>query len=198
VSFLWLQIALSLAVLCVAAERFYKVGVLAPVSDAFLRALERMLRAGQVEPASRVSVELPTRWTSRVVNNALGAEPEDSELLLLDLLEEAGSRLGLLRLCATLASTLGLLGGILIIRSGFGADVGLLALEAGLAERAAIGRALLTMGIGVGTAAFAFAAHGALRRASTRAYSQAQRVERLVATIVHVRSSSLPTTTTKL
>jgi hypothetical protein len=180
VTFLWLQIGLSLTVVGVAAERLYRVSVLAPVSDAFLAELERLLRARDLEQARNLCAALAGRWVTRVIDKASNAEPEEAELVVLDLFEEAGARLGLLRLSATLASTLGLLGGILTIRAGFGADVGLLALQAGLAERTALSRALLTMGIGVGTAAFAFAAHAAIRRASTRAYTQAQRIDRLV------------------
>lgn len=193
----WLQIVLALAVVGVAFERLYRVGVIAPVSTKLLSELERSLREGDVERVRRLSEALPARWTSRVVSNALAREPEEPELMLIDLFEEAGSRLGLLRLSATLASTFGLLGGILTIRAGFGADVGLLALQAGLAERTALGRALMTMAIGVGTAAFAFAAHAAIRRASTRAYVQAQRIDRAVAVIARrdgelARSNSLP------
>jgi hypothetical protein len=184
VTFFWFQLGLALLVVGIAMERLYCVAVVAPVSARLMSELERLLRDQQIGAAHRLAQLLPRRWVSRVVLNAGATEPEAPEFVLLDLFEEAGLRLGMLRLSATLASTLGLLGGILLIRSGFSADVGLLALEAGLAQRAALGRALLTMSVGVGTAAFAFAAHAAIRRASTAAYAQAQRIDRFLSVLV--------------
>ncbi len=174
--FTLIQLALVLTVLVVIAERARLLWFRAPVSGRLCTELERCVRAGRLERIEALCAASPFRWACRA---ALVARQQDAataaEALFLDLRYEAERRLVTLRIAATLASTLGLLGGILAIRQGFGAG-GLLALESGLAQHVALGRALSTMALGIGTSAICFAAFAAFRRAARHVLTQAQRV----------------------
>ncbi len=166
---LTLQGLLSCVALVAVAQRCRLLLFTAPVSAALFEALSRALTAGNLAAARALARESARRWPSRVVLAALGAGGEDGpdavDTELSDLASKAEAQLGLIRVSATLGSTLGLLGAILAIQRGFSGH-GLLALRAGLAQQVALSEAVVHMAIGIGTAAFCFAAWGLLSRAA--------------------------------
>lgn len=174
-----LQGVLALVVVAAVVERARCLLFRAPVSAELTRTLTEALASGRSDLALRVAKELPECWASRVVIEASPADGTDRAELaatcLADLRVEAEARLGLIRVSATLASTMGLMAGILAIQRGFSGH-GLLALSQGLAQRVAMSEALTHMAIGIGTAAFSFAAFGLLRKAARDGLSQASQV----------------------
>jgi len=176
---LTLQIMLVCVVTAAVIERCQVLLFVAPVSPAFLASLSESVARADHASALRLAHEAPQRWVSRVVIDTSHADAADRReqagSTLSDLRVEADMRLGLIRVSATLGSTLGLLSGILAIQRGFSGH-GLLALSAGLAQQVAMSEALTHMAIGIGTAAFSFAAFALLRRSAGLAMAQAAQI----------------------
>ncbi len=177
--FFSIQALLAAILLGVAIERGRALLFVAPVSRRFMDALSDALEARAVTCALALSNADPKRWVNRIVLTWLHAEASDRdermEMELGDLRMEAGARLTLLRVSATISSTLGLLGGILAIQRGFSGK-GLLSLSAGLAQQVALNQALSHMAVGMGTAAFCFAAFNLFRTAARDALTQTKHI----------------------
>lgn len=177
------QLGLSLAVLALIVERGRALLQRAPASAKATKWLGQRLTAGETASALAWARLRPNASVSKLLIGQLDAEdgfPESLDLAQRELRIEAAARLDVLRGAATLASVSGLLGGILAIVNGFNDD-SLLALQAGLAQRVAIGQALQSMGIGVGTSAVCFYALSVFRGALRELHTQ-------VAHIAHILS----------
>ena len=170
-----IQALLSAFLIAVVVERARMLLFLAPAGPSFVEALSHEIDAGNGARVASLVRALPGCWVSRLVTmsdeNELEHGVERIEIALADLRLEAQMRLPLLRVSATLSSTLGLLAGILAIQRGFSGK-GLLSLSAGLAQQIALNEALTHMAIGMGTAAFCFAAFAIFRQASRVVLSQ--------------------------
>ena len=183
-----LQLGLSAMLLGLIADRVYTLMFAAPLHKRGLEFVTRALERGNLAALNHFAAGAATRRThiGRMLHIALApAQPGESrrdELaeLSFELSAEAIARLRALRVGATIASTLGLLVGIVRLRGGFAQPSGLLALEAGLTERMAVGDALYSMAIGVGTSAVCFYALSLLREAARFLIAQRTRVENLL------------------
>lgn len=164
-----IQALLTTLMIAVVIERCRVLLFVAPASRSFVDALSQSLDSGDPSRADKLSHANPVCWVSRLVLASNDGEPSDCvervETTLVDLRLEAGTRLSLLRVSATISSTLGLIGAILAIQRGFSGK-GLLSLSAGLAQQVALNQALTHMAVGMGTAAFCFAAFGLFRGAA--------------------------------
>jgi len=178
-AFLAVQVLLALAAVIAVAQRSRLLLFEAPASAALLSAWTSALSAGDASLVRRLAQAAPARWGSRVILAALDPEGSDRAeavaSIVAELRLEATAQLGFIRVAATMGSTLGLLGGILAIQRGFSGH-GLLALSAGLAQQVALNQALNHMAIGIGTAAFCFAAFGLLRTAARDLLTQVSQV----------------------
>ncbi len=178
-SLLVLQALLVVAAVIAVAQRSRLLLFEAPASPVLVAAWSAALSSGDESFARRLVQAAPARWGSRLILAALDPEATDRSeavaTMLSELRLEATAQLGFIRVAATLGSTLGLLGGILAIQRGFSGQ-GLLALSAGLAQQVALNQALSHMAIGIGTAAFCFAAFGLLRTAARDLLTQLSQV----------------------
>ena len=153
----WLQCAWAVAVLALIAERAHALFVRYAVSEAGFLFVTRSLRDGDLEGVRAwAHARSRTLLAALLVPSDASDDPGDPASVLTELSHRTHERLLALRVAATLSSTLGLLGGVLAIARGVGGKPGLLGLQAGLAERLAMQDALLSMALGVGTAAVCF------------------------------------------
>jgi hypothetical protein len=180
----WLQLALSVALLGVIAERaryLMQRAILSPEGFAFV---SDGLQQGQLAQLRAFARALPAVHVARLLRAALERAPEepDEELeeLLSRLRERALARLRLVRVGATLASSLGLMVGILCIQRGYSEPAGLLALEAGLPQKLAMSQALFAMGVGVATSGVCFYALSLFRPAAQALITQSARAAHLL------------------
>jgi hypothetical protein len=168
------QLAFALLISLVIMERVRALYWHLATSEESLRWLLRQLRESKRPLVQAWSRERPESQAARLIQAA--EDDPDTRELLLELRDEASSRLRLLRVAATLASTMGLLGGILTLTHVTMPDAGLLALQAGAVERLVMQQAVATMAIGVGTSAVCFQALALLRPAAQRLIIQAQQL----------------------
>lgn len=173
--FFSIQAALTAYLLVVVIRRCRVLLFEAPASRAFVDALSQSIDERRDVYTLHLARAYSRGWVSRLVLEASEGEPADRleriDMLLADLRMEASSKLTLLRVSATISSTVGLMSGILAIQYGFSGK-GLLSLSAGLAQQVALNRALSHMAVGMGTAAFCFAAFGLLRVAARDVLAQ--------------------------
>lgn len=165
-----LQIAFALAVVTLAVERchtlFYRRALDAP---RFRHALVRLLDARRFEDARTLVFAARPAHTAEVVWTALDPSVAEEERHI-----EAQTRLGaaedrvirglrVLRIGASIGSVLGFIGAAIEIRWVFAGEHGLLGLQAGLVENIGLGRAALSIALGIATSAFALGTWGILR-----------------------------------
>jgi biopolymer transport protein ExbB/TolQ len=186
------QIALAACAAAVVAARIRDLFFVAPLPvDALLRGLKNRAAVGDMEGAAALAARGGPAWVARVAGRALAAhgagceaeEEEGLEELLADLSYEATRGLWALRILARAASAAGLLGAVIAVlelRYGHG---GLIRLVAGLPERIAMERALLSVLLGMATAGVCLYARGLLRRQALRLLADVRRVEDRVATL---------------
>jgi hypothetical protein len=181
------QLGFALVLALAIAERIRAVHFRDATSDDAVRWLVRALEQGATQQARAWARARPATQLARLIEAANGhdgaARAAALRELLVDLREEATSRLRMLRVSATLASTVGLMGGILTIaRGGDVKAAGLAALQAGGAERLAMSQAITTMAIGVATSAVVFQALSLLKPAAAKRLLQARQLERVLST----------------
>jgi hypothetical protein len=178
-----LQTAFAVAVVALAIERcraiFYRQSLEA---GAFRSALARLLRAHRYEDARAVISAARPAHAAEAVWAMLDPTIAEEERLI-----EAGDRIGAaeesatrglraLRIAASIGSVLGFIGAAIEIRWVFSGDHGLLALQAGLVENIGLGRAALSIAIGVATSTFALGAWGVLRNGARELIADGRRV----------------------
>jgi biopolymer transport protein ExbB/TolQ len=178
----WLQCAWALVVLGLVAERAHALFVRYAVSEAALLFVARSLRNGDFDAARAWAAARPHTLLAALIAPREDADEsvDDSAALLSELSHRTHERLLALRVAATLSSTLGLLGGVVAIARGMGGSPGLLGLQAGLAERLAMQDALLSMALGVGTAAVCFHALSRFRARARELVTQLRSVAHLL------------------
>lgn len=186
---LLLQLALSVGLAGVIAERAVYLLLVAPASPRALRWLSQSVGEGRTDRALFWARQRSNTHVARILLTALepvserSPAPDDADdlgELILQLTERAVLRLRLIRVGATVSSTTGLLIGIVRISGGYAAPSGLLALEAGLTERMALSSALFSMAVGVGTSAVCFYATSQFRKAARQLITQSARAAQLV------------------
>ena len=177
-----LQSAFAAGVIALVVERSRALLLRAPLDEGpFRRRLVELLAAGDRARASElVRAALPSVvavcvWPLLDPSVAESDRLVDSEDRLL--VEQARVERGLraLRVGATVGSALGFLGAALEIHWIFAGSHGILRLQAGLVESLAFDRALLALGIGLGTSSLALGTSMVFRRAASRVVAEARR-----------------------
>jgi hypothetical protein len=182
--FNWLQLAWAAVVVAVLGERAVALFHRLPTGARGLALVTERLGAGDLAAVRAWANERPGTLLGQLLGRCLvpmpWAEPPEPAILLAELTDHTQARLTWLRVAATLSSTLGLLGGVMAIARGLGPARGLVALQSGLAERLAMDEALLSMALGVGTAAVCFYGLSRLRPAARQLIAQARSLSHLL------------------
>lgn len=125
--------------------------------------------------------------------HAEGQDPERAvEPALLEMRYEAGRGLWALRVMASVASASGVLGALWQLLRLLEGHVGLEGLEAGLAERMAFQRALLSLLIGAAVAAVSLYARSVLARQARRLLGEVLRLSEELATALRGPAEPAP------
>lgn len=169
------QVALGVVAAAIVAERIRALMYRASLPlRPFRRVLLALVRTGQAERARRLGEAARPAWVGEVASCMLSAHADglDAERLvepvLLEMRYEAGRGLWALRVMASVASASGVLGALWQLLRVLEGRVGLEGLEAGLAERMAFQRALLSLLIGAMVATVALYARSVLARQARR------------------------------
>ncbi|MEO0322169.1 MAG: hypothetical protein AAF447_04385 [Myxococcota bacterium] len=148
----------------------------------FVAAVRGALRVGNLDRAQALADDAGDAWVGRVARQAFEAHRAHldvsamSEEVLLVLRYEAGRSPRQLRALASLASAGGLLGATGELLWLLGGSHGLKGLQAGLPEAIATNGALLSLGLGMGTAALALATRAGLAREGRVLFGDARRL----------------------
>ncbi|MFW5877227.1 MAG: MotA/TolQ/ExbB proton channel family protein [Myxococcota bacterium] len=169
------QLVLAVVAVAVIASRIRVLLYDAPLPlRPFRRLLTAAVRDGDMERARAMAAAAEPAWVGQAARTALEAHGEgheawlSAEPLLLELRFEAERGLWGLRALASLASALGFLGAIWELLKMLQGDHGLEGLMAGLAERMAFERALLSLLLGAVVAGVCLYARAILGRQAVR------------------------------
>lgn len=171
------------AVLVLVVER---VRTLAYVSNVDMPGLRRRVREllgrGDHERAARLLRGAAPAWAPGCALPLVDPELDDAERI--EVMEDrlADARLAslrgmrALRVVATIASALGFIGAAIELHWVFNGDHGILGLEAGRIENVGLGRALLSIAIGIATSSFALGSFTVLRKIAIERVADCRRL----------------------
>lgn len=163
-----------------------RVRTLAYRSNVDLVALRRAVRdrieRRRIEEASKVLRAFEPAWAAVAALPLIDPRIDDSERieLLDDRLADAraASLRGMraLRVAATIGSAIGFIGAAIELHWVFNGEHGILGLEAGRIENEGLGRALLSISIGIATSSFALGSWTILRGVALERVAQCRRL----------------------
>ncbi|MEQ9079391.1 MAG: hypothetical protein RLP09_36365 [Sandaracinaceae bacterium] len=151
-------------------------------AGAFRRALVQLLRAGEHERAAALTRDALPAWVAECVWPLLDPERQgddrviDLEDAMMDVQGRAARGMRGLRISASIGSALGFLGAALSIGWIFIGDHGLMRLQAGLVENIGLGRAVISIAIGISTSSLALGSWTVLTKIAKARLAESRRV----------------------